>query len=49
MTEKEGYLFLDAGKDLSDKNGKINGSLFIDGSLHPNEKGYAIIGKLINN
>jgi lysophospholipase L1-like esterase len=48
MTEKEGYLFLDAGKDLSDKNGKINDSLFIDG-LHPNEKGYAIIGKLINN
>ncbi len=46
MALKEGYLFQNAGNVLLDVNGKIDESLFSDG-LHPNEKGYNLIGMFI--
>lgn len=47
MTTKAGYLFTDAGTPLLKKDGKIDESLFIGDGLHPNEKGYSLIDKLI--
>lgn len=46
MVKKEGYKFTDAGASLLLKSGKLDESFFHDG-LHPNEKGYKKIAKLI--
>ena len=43
-----GYEFVDCGKKLVHKNGKIIDELFVDG-LHPNEKGYKKIVKSVLN
>ncbi|MDD4589580.1 MAG: SGNH/GDSL hydrolase family protein [Parabacteroides sp.] len=48
MTIKAGYLFINAGTPLLKKNGKIDENLFIGDGLHPNEKGYSLIAKLIS-
>ena len=42
MAKQEGYCYIDAGKGLLLKNGKIDEALFFDG-LHPNNAGYARI------
>lgn len=44
MAEKNGYEFCDAGTPLLQKDGKVNESLFVGDGLHPNEKGYNLIG-----
>ncbi|MDR1879377.1 MAG: SGNH/GDSL hydrolase family protein [Tannerellaceae bacterium] len=46
MTKKEGHIFQNAGNILLNTDGKIDESLFLDG-LHPNEKGYDLLGILI--
>ncbi len=46
MVEEEGLIFCNAGNALLDTNGKIDETLFSDG-LHPNEKGYNLIGLFI--
>jgi lysophospholipase L1-like esterase len=46
MTKEEGHIFRNAGNILLNTNGKIDESLFIDG-LHPNGKGYHLLGILI--
>lgn len=46
MVKQSGYIYIEAGKDLLKKNGKINEYFFTDG-LHPNEKGYSLIAPLL--
>lgn len=41
----ENVNYANPGVKLLDKSGKINPSLFIDGSLHPNAAGYMILAK----
>jgi hypothetical protein len=48
MVQEEGYIYQNAGNLLLDANGKIDESLFIDG-LHPNEKGYTLLGTFISD
>lgn len=43
LTGKLNIDYADIGKSMLQKDGKINESLFSDG-LHPNEKGYSLIG-----
>jgi lysophospholipase L1-like esterase len=43
----ENIIYTDPGVGLLKKSGKIDTSLFIDGRLHPNAKGYRILGKAI--
>jgi lysophospholipase L1-like esterase len=43
----ENINYTDPGVGLLKKSGKIDTSLFIDGRLHPNAKGYRILGKAI--
>ncbi len=43
----ENVNYTDPGVKLLKDNGKIDTSLFIDGRLHPNAKGYRILGKAI--
>lgn len=46
MTAQVGCQFSNPGTNLLQKDGKIDETLFSDG-LHPNEKGYSLIGKEI--
>lgn len=46
MTAQVGCQFSNPGTSLLQKDGKIDETLFSDG-LHPNEKGYSLIGKEI--
>lgn len=46
MAEQDGYTFCDAGTVLLKSDEKIDETLFHDG-LHPNEKGYELIGGII--
>lgn len=48
MVLQEGYIYQNAGNLLVDTNGKTDESLFTDG-LHPNEKGYMLLGGLITD
>jgi lysophospholipase L1-like esterase len=40
--------YIDIGKKLLDQDGKIDESYFLDG-LHPNEKGYEVLGPLLKD
>ena len=44
MTRAEHIKFVDIGKELFLKTGKVNEAMFTDG-LHPNLQGYEILGK----
>ncbi len=46
MATKDGHFFQYAGNILLDTNGRIDETLFSDG-LHPNEKGYELLGMFI--
>ncbi|MDR0749124.1 MAG: SGNH/GDSL hydrolase family protein [Tannerellaceae bacterium] len=48
LVQEEGYIYQNAGNLLLDANGKIDESLFSDG-LHPNEKGYTLLGAFISD
>jgi lysophospholipase L1-like esterase len=48
MVQEEGYIYQNAGNLLLDANGKIDESLFSDG-LHPNGKGYTLLGTFISD
>lgn len=44
---QDGFVYQNAGNILLDANGKLDESLFSDG-LHPNEKGYELLGAFIS-
>lgn len=48
VVKEKGYIYQNAGNLLLDANGKIDESLFSDG-LHPNEKGYMLLGTFISD
>ena len=47
MAKSGGYLYTDVGEAFLQKDGTIDEQLFIGDGLHPNEKGYSRIAKLI--
>ncbi|MDR1203566.1 MAG: SGNH/GDSL hydrolase family protein [Tannerellaceae bacterium] len=48
LVQEEGYIYQNAGNLLLDADGKIDESLFSDG-LHPNGKGYTLLGAFISD